>query len=118
MTKFKTSKASQFRTWGLFLMLGGMFTMILGTAGVLWMGENGRIFLFIFLILGIILSLGSTAIYAFAGVLSTSAVTLHCPECGKKTQILGTSDRCMYCKTMLTLDPSMATNGDEKQKDM
>lgn len=105
MKLFKSSKLNEFRLWGLLLTLIGMSLMILGTAGLLLFGESGRFLVFIFLVLGMITMLGSMAIYFWAGMLSTSAITLECPECEKRTKMLGKTDRCMFCKTILTLDP-------------
>lgn len=106
----KSSKINEFRLWGLVLTLGGMTTMIIGTAGMLlWDGNIGRTILMIFMVIGMLVMLGSVVIYFWAGILSTSAVSLQCPECGKQTKILGKTDRCMFCKTILTLDPDVAT---------
>lgn len=107
--RFKSSKINEFRLWGLLLTLIGMGIMILGTAGVILWGDNGKILLFICMFLGLISMVGSMAIYFWAGILSTSAVMLECPECGKQTKMLGKTDRCMFCKTILTLDPNVAT---------
>ncbi|GIQ71001.1 hypothetical protein DUZ99_01460 [Xylanibacillus composti] len=107
--RFKSSKLNEFRLWGLVLTLLGLGVMILGTAAVLIWGDNGKIVLFIFMVIGMISVLGSMAIYFWAGVLSTSSVVLQCPECGKQTKMLGKTDRCMFCKTILTLDPEQAT---------
>jgi hypothetical protein len=105
---FKSSKINEFRLWGLLLTLLGMGLMIMGTAGILLWGQNGKIFAAIFMVIGMISMLISVGIYFWAGMLSTSAVILQCPECGKTTKMLGTTDRCMFCKTMLTLDPANA----------
>ncbi|SEG78173.1 YgzB family protein [Paenibacillus sp. UNC499MF] len=105
----KSSKINEFRLWGLLLTMGGMLIMIIGLAGVVFdWGAAGRIIAVIFLILGMISMLGSMAIYFWAGMMSTSAVALDCPECGKRTKMIGKTDRCMFCKTILTVDPSMA----------
>lgn len=107
----KSSKINEFRLWGLVLTLAGMALMIVGTAGLLlWGNETGRIIMIIFMVLGMLTMLGSVAIYFWAGILSTSAVSLQCPECGKQTKILGKMDRCMFCKTILSLDPEHATS--------
>lgn len=106
----KSSKINEFRLWGLILTLAGMALMILGTAGLLLWGESGRIIMIIFVILGMFTMLGSVVIYFWAGILSTSAVSLQCPECGKQTKILGKMDRCMFCKTILSLDPKHAVD--------
>ncbi|GGE01686.1 YgzB family protein [Paenibacillus nasutitermitis] len=106
----KSSKINEFRLWGLVLTLAGMGLMILGTAGIVFWGQAGKIFAGIFMVIGMITMLGSVAIYFWAGMLSTSAVILTCPECGRQTKMLGKTDRCMFCKTMITLDPDKATH--------
>jgi len=50
-------------------------------------------------------------------MLSTSAVMLICPECGRQTKMLGQTDRCMFCRTMLTQDPEKATAFPEEEED-
>ncbi|EXX85304.1 hypothetical protein BG53_08840 [Paenibacillus darwinianus] len=108
---FKSAKINEFRLWGLFFTLFGMGIMILGTAGiVLWGGQAAKVVAGIFMVFGLISMLVSMAIYFWAGMLSTSAVMLECPECHKPTKMLGKTDRCMFCKTMLTLDPDKATH--------
>jgi len=104
----KTSKLNEVRLWGLLLILAGMGVMILGTAGIVFLGSTGKAIASVFLVLGMVLMLGSVAIYFWAGVMSTSAIQLECPECGKRTKMLGKTDRCMFCKTILTLDPELA----------
>lgn len=104
--QMRSSKVNEFRLWGLMLTMGGMLLMILGLAGIVFnWGEFGRIVAVIFMLIGGIAMLGSMAVYFWAGMLSTSAVMVECPECGKTTKILGRSDRCMFCKTLLSLDP-------------
>lgn len=106
---FKSSKISEFRLWGLLLTMCGMGLMVLGTAGIVFWGQAGKIVAAIGLVIGLIAMLASLAIYFWAGMLSTSAVQLECPECHKLTKMLGKTDRCMFCKTILTLDPAQAT---------
>ncbi|WJH37143.1 DUF2614 family zinc ribbon-containing protein [Paenibacillus aurantius] len=111
----KSSKVNEFRLWGLLLTMIGMLIMIVGLAGIVFnWGTFGRILAAIFLVLGMISIMGSMAVYFWAGMLSTSAVSLECPECGRMTKILGKTDRCMFCKTILTLDPSAATTKPEE----
>ena len=107
--RFKSSKVNEFRLWGLVMILVGMGVMILGTAGLVLWGAKAQWIAGIFLILGMISMLVSVAVYFWAGILSTSATQLVCPECGQHTKMLGKTDRCMFCKTILTLDPDMAT---------
>jgi hypothetical protein len=112
----KTSKINEFRLWGLLLTLIGMGLMIVGTSGLVLFGEKGRFLVYIFMFLGAIAMLGSVMVYFWAGVMSTNAVMLECPECGKPTKMLGKTDRCMFCKTILTFDPRYATASDTKTK--
>lgn len=105
---FKTAKINAFRTWGLLLTMIGMGLMVLGTAGIVFWGQAGKVVAGIGLVLGLITMMGSMGIYFWAGMLSTSAVQIQCPECSKQTKMLGKTDRCMFCRTMLTLDPNVA----------
>lgn len=105
---FKSSKINEFRLWGLLLTMLGMGLMVLGTAGIVFWGQSGKVVAGIGLVIGLIAMLGSLAVYFIAGMLSTSAVQLECPECHKLTKMLGKTDRCMFCKTILTLDPDRA----------
>ncbi|MDF2668599.1 MAG: hypothetical protein K0R67_905, partial [Paenibacillus sp.] len=86
-----------------------MAIMIVGLAGIVFdWGQAGKLIAAIFMVLGMFVMLGSVAIYFWAGMLSTSAVSLDCPECGRRTKMLGKTDRCMFCKTVLTFDPAYA----------
>ncbi|PYE45767.1 hypothetical protein HUB98_12480 [Paenibacillus barcinonensis] len=105
---FKSAKINAFRTWGLLLTMLGMGLMILGTAGIVFWGHAGKVFAAVGLVIGLVAMLGSLVIYFWAGMLSTSAVQVDCPECGKLTKMLGKTDRCMFCHTILTMDPSKA----------
>ena len=106
---FKTAKVNEFRLWGLLLTMGGMLLMIFGLVGIVFdWGKIGQIFAAVFLVIGLLSVLASMAVYFWAGMLSTSAVPLECPECGKITKILGKTDRCMFCKTILSFDPAHA----------
>ncbi|NBD24346.1 YgzB family protein [Paenibacillus glycinis] len=111
----KSSKINEFRLWGLLFTLFGMGLMILGTAGIVFWGQAGKVFAAIFMVIGMIAMLLSVGVYFWAGMLSTSATILVCPECNRHTKILGKTDRCMYCKTKLTLDPNQATDLDDTE---
>lgn len=106
---FKSSKINEFRLWGLLLTMAGMGLMVLGTAGIVFWGQSGKVVAGVGLVIGLVAMMASLAIYFWAGMLSTSAVQLECPECRKLTKMLGKTDRCMFCKTILTLDPTNAT---------
>ncbi|WP_410512327.1 DUF2614 family zinc ribbon-containing protein [Paenibacillus sp. BR2-3] len=105
---FKSAKINAFRTWGLLLTMLGMGLMILGTAGIVFWGHAGKIAAAFGLIIGLVSMMASLAIYFWAGMLSTSAVQVDCPECHKLTKMLGKTDRCMFCHTILTMDPEQA----------
>jgi hypothetical protein len=107
--KWKASKITTLRSLGLLLMLVGLGVMVLGTGGILLFGDAGKIVAGIFLVLGLLSCFASTAIYFYAGMLTTNAPVIDCPECGKRTKMLGKTDRCMYCHTILTWDPELAT---------
>lgn len=94
------SKLNKLRTIALALVFLGVAVMYIG---FIW----PKTMLFFF-ILGFIVMLSSFGIYFWAGMLSSQAVKVACPECNKITKILGTTDQCMYCKTTLTLDPKQA----------
>jgi hypothetical protein len=102
----KSSKINEFRLWGLLLTLIGMAVMILGTAAVLIWGAAGRPITIVGLVFGMLFMIGSMVVYFWAGIMSTSALIIECPECGKQTKMLGKSDRCMHCKTILSLEES------------
>ncbi|MEW9701346.1 DUF2614 family zinc ribbon-containing protein [Paenibacillus sp. SI8] len=104
--RLRSSKVNEFRLWGLAMTMGGMLLMIIGLAGIVFdWGKAGRIIAIIFMIIGMISVLVSMGIYFWAGMLSTSATVIDCPECGRRTKMLGKTDRCMFCKTILTIDP-------------
>ncbi|MBB6731840.1 YgzB family protein [Cohnella zeiphila] len=109
--KFRASKISTMRTWGLLLVFGGMGLMVLGTSGIILFGQIGKIIAAIFMVFGLLTCAASMIIYFWVGMLSTSAPVIECPECGKRTKMLGKTDRCMYCHTILTWDPDEAREG-------
>jgi len=112
---FKSAKINEFRLWGMIFTLVGMGVMILGTGGILLFGNVGKIIAAFFLVIGLIALLVSVAIYFWAGMMSTSATMLECPECNRQTKMLGKTDRCMFCKTILTLDPDAANTNVTEQ---
>lgn len=110
----KSSKINEFRLWGLLLTMFGLALMIVGSVGIVYdWGLAGRIIAAVFLVLGLISILGSMAIYFWAGMMSTNAVSLRCPECNRMTKMIGTTDRCMFCKTILSTDPQHAHSDEE-----
>lgn len=96
------NKINRIRSFALGLVFFGFIIMY----GAIFFREN-PILVIIFMSLGLISILGSTAVYAWIGLLSTKAVQVECPNCGKHTKILGRVDMCMYCKEPLTLDPTL-----------
>jgi len=111
---FKSSKVNEFRLWGLLLTLIGMLIMILGLAGLVFnWGTVGHILAVVFMVLGMLSLMMSMGVYLWAGMMSTNAYVIHCPECGKPTKMIGKIDRCMFCKTKLTVDPTLATTQSE-----
>jgi Zn-dependent protease with chaperone function len=97
-------KINTIRTFALGLVFGGMIVMY-GSFLV-----ESSIAMAFFMIAGLIMVLASTVIYFWIGFLSTKAVYVTCPNCNKKTKMLGKLDECMHCKQQLTLDRNMATD--------
>lgn len=96
------NKINRIRSFALGLIFFGFIIMY----GAIFFRENA-ILVTIFMTLGLLSILGSTAVYGWIGLLSTRAVQVVCPNCGKHTKVLGRVDMCMYCKEPLTLDPTL-----------
>ncbi len=93
----------------------GMVFMIAGLAGIVFKwGALGQVIAAFGMVIGAIMMLASMGIYFAAGMMSTSATVVVCPECGKATKIIGKTDRCMFCKTILSLDPAHAPQAKEQ----
>lgn len=117
--KLKSAKINEFRTWGLLLTMGGLAAMILGTGGIVVFGHNiGKIFAYIFLAVGTLAIIASLFVYFWAGMMSTSTMNIECPECGKRTKMIGRTDRCMFCHTILTFDEQYAANSATDTSDL
>ena len=101
MAKY-SSKINKIRTFALSLIFIGFFVMYLGI-----FFKNSPVVMTLFMLLGLLFIIGSTVVYFWIGMLSTKAVQVVCPNCGKHTKILGRVDMCMYCKEPLTLDSSL-----------
>lgn len=96
------NKINRIRSFALGLIFFGFIIMY----GAIFFKDNG-ILVTIFVTLGLLSILASTAVYGWIGLLSTKAVPVVCPNCGKYTKVLGRVDMCMYCKEPLTLDPNL-----------
>lgn len=102
MAKKKPSKINKIRTFALSLVFIGFIIMYLGI-----FFRSHFYVMSAFMIVGFLSIIASTVVYFWIGMLSTKAVQVVCPECGKTTKILGRVDMCMYCKEPLTLDPAL-----------
>jgi hypothetical protein len=96
------NKINRIRSFALSLIFIGVVIMYLGI-----FFRSNEIVMLIFMILGLLAILGSTVVYAWIGTLSTRAVQIVCPSCGKATKMLGRVDMCGHCREPLTLDPSL-----------
>ncbi|KGR73596.1 YgzB family protein [Ureibacillus manganicus] len=101
-TKKYKNKINRIRTFALALIFIGFVIMY----GAIFFREN-HLLVIIFMTLGLLAIIGSTVVYGFIGLLSTRAVQVVCPNCGKHTKVLGRVDMCMYCNEPLTLDPAL-----------
>ncbi|PLR66635.1 MULTISPECIES: YgzB family protein [Bacillaceae] len=97
-----SSKINKIRTFALSLIFIGFFIMYIGI-----FFRTSPIIMTIFMMLGLLSIVGSTVVYFWIGMLSTKAVQVTCPSCGKTTKVLGRVDMCMYCNEPLTLDPDL-----------
>ncbi|MFY4776513.1 YgzB family protein [Metabacillus sp. RGM 3146] len=102
MAQMYSSKINKIRTFALSLIFVGFFVMYIGVF------FRGHILLMtIFMLLGLLFMVASTVVYFWIGMLSTKAVQVVCPSCGKPTKILGRVDMCMHCREPLTLDRTL-----------
>ncbi|RIW32346.1 hypothetical protein D3H55_13850 [Bacillus salacetis] len=102
MAKKYSSKINKIRTFALSLIFIGFIIMY----GGIFFREH-PIVMTIFMLLGLLAIIGSTVVYFWIGMLSTKAVQVVCPNCGKPTKVLGRVDMCMYCNEPLTLDKGL-----------
>lgn len=96
------NKINRIRTFALSLIFIGFVIMYIGI-----FFRNHQVIMLIFMLLGVLAILASTGVYAWIGMLSTKAIQVECPNCGKYTKMLGRVDMCMYCREPLTLDPEL-----------
>ncbi|MGD6818427.1 YgzB family protein [Metabacillus sp. 84] len=102
MARAYSSKINKIRTFALSLIFIGFFIMYLGI-----FFRQSIIAMTVFMVLGLLSVLASTVVYFWIGMLSTKAVKVVCPSCGKPTKILGRVDMCMHCREPLTLDKQL-----------
>jgi xanthosine utilization system XapX-like protein len=102
MAKSYSSKINKIRTFALSLIFIGFIIMYVG----IYFKEHPWV-MTIFMMLGFLAIIGSTVVYFWIGMLSTKAVQVTCPNCGKVTKVLGRVDMCMYCNEPLTMDPDL-----------
>ncbi|OLN21340.1 hypothetical protein BTO30_15375 [Domibacillus antri] len=102
MAKKYSSKINKIRTFALSLIFIGFVVMY----GGIFFRENFLV-MTIFMLLGLLCIIASTVVYFWIGMLSTKAVQVVCPNCGKPTKILGRVDMCMHCSEPLTLDRTL-----------
>ncbi|AAU22487.2 YgzB family protein [Bacillus sp. GM2] len=101
MAKY-SSKINKIRTFALSLVFIGFIIMYVGV-----FFRSSVLLMSVFMILGVLSILLSTAVYFWIGMLSTKAVQVVCPNCEKPTKILGRVDMCMHCREPLTLDKNL-----------
>ncbi|MFD0050619.1 YgzB family protein [Actinomycetes bacterium NPDC127524] len=97
-----SSKINKIRTFALSLIFIGFIVMY---GGIFF--RSHPIVMTIFMILGVLCIMASTAVYFWIGMLSTKTVQVICPNCSKPTKILGRVDMCMHCNEPLTLDKNL-----------
>ncbi|TDQ33735.1 YgzB family protein [Aureibacillus halotolerans] len=96
------NKINKIRTFALSLVFIGIAVMYIGL-----LFKGSQIAMAAFMLLGVIFVLMSTGVYFWVGMLSTKAIQVTCPECGKWTKMLGRVDACMHCSQPLTMDKAL-----------
>lgn len=96
------NKINRIRSFALALIFVGVVIMYIGI-----FFRSNEIVMLIFMALGFLSIIASTIVYAWIGTLSTRAVQIQCPSCGKHTKMLGRVDMCGHCREPLTLDASL-----------
>lgn len=98
-----SSKVNKFRTFAMMLIFFGFIIMY-----VALLFKHHPIVMGLLMLLGFLSVILSSGVYLWVGMLSTKAVKIICPNCGRPTKILGRVDICMSCSEPLTLDPDLA----------
>ncbi|MFC4619256.1 YgzB family protein [Camelliibacillus cellulosilyticus] len=98
----KTSKVNKFRNFALLLVFLGIIIMYIALVF-----RAHPIIMTILMVMGFLAVLLSSFVYLWVGMLSLKVVQVSCPNCGKRTKILGRVDLCMHCNEPLTLDPDL-----------
>lgn len=102
MSKKYSNKINKIRSFALSLVFIGFIIMY---GGIFF--RTNPLVMTIFMVLGLLAIIASTLVYFWIGMLSTKAVQVACPSCGKATKILGRVDMCMHCSEPLTVDPNL-----------
>lgn len=116
---FSSGKLNKLRNLALGLVFLGFLVMYVGYAA--YAGYFGsflahKIYIMgSMLILGFIFLIASSVMYMWIGMLSTKAVQVYCPKCGKVTKIVGLRDECMFCKQQLSIDPKDAPDSPSEE---
>jgi Zinc-ribbon containing domain len=97
-----TSKINKIRTFALSLVFIGIIIMY---AGLFF--KTSFVVMSIFMVIGFIATIASAGVYFWIGMISTQAVQVVCPNCGKVTKVLGRVDACMSCNQPLTMDKGL-----------
>ncbi len=103
-----SGKLNKIRTFALLLIFLGV--------GVMYLGFLLPSLMAVFLAFGMIFVLGSVGIYFWVGILSTQALRITCPVCGKDTKVLGRKDQCIHCKAILSVDPKDKPQSENKEE--
>ncbi|SIT93227.1 YgzB family protein [Edaphobacillus lindanitolerans] len=96
------NKINRIRSFALALIFIGFVIMYFGI-----FFKKYPVVMVIFMLLGLLSIVASTIVYFWIGMLSTKAVQVVCPNCGKPTKVLGRVDMCGHCREPLTLDPEL-----------
>ena len=79
------NKINRIRSFALSLIFIGVIVMYIGL-----FFRKYEIIMLLFMVLGVLAILASVVVYAWIGTLSTRAIQIICPNCGKETTCVAT----------------------------
>ncbi|MBE3555054.1 MAG: hypothetical protein IMW85_08740 [Thermicanus sp.] len=103
-----SGKLNKLRTYSMIALIAGVGIMYLAI-----LVKQIPILMALLMLVGFLVVILSASSYFWIGLLSSRAVLVQCPTCGKTTKMLGKNDECMFCKQKLTLDPAFQNRDQE-----
>ena len=90
-------KLHRLRNLAIGLIFGAFLIMYIGLFNTTWV-------LPVAIVIGSLMILVSVGIYFRVGAMSMKIPAVECPNCHRKTKVMGMEDGCMYCRTPIRLE--------------